>query len=492
MVEGGRAQAPAPHPSPVPPQKRLKLQYDPAYEGSQEDAPLVQDIVSGLHALDLELRVGLRGEPTGLGTAEVDVAYLGIRRSLEWASDKIRAEVELVRELTVRRASGSRAREPSASTRMTGDARWAGLPEQESSDPVKGSRDVPWDEYVHPSAPGSAAAESPQQALGGERAPTGASPIRPSPTGSTYAPLQMQAPHPPSRHLPSPSLMNLVSPSPSHTLAPISPSTQAPISAQATHLQDLQQQVSIKTLALQTLQQEHDRILAVLSRSQSRCGTLEKRSQANDNEIANLSEERMKLQMQVDALEAQVEELIQSRDEARLQSAAKGSQYTRIVSMASQLEAQSAADSKQWKAERAEWAEARASLSRRLEELETGAVARSASDVAPIIRTAEGPSLDMPGAAPESSAVEECDEDAPLPESIGTLQAEVKQLRESCHAMEAMLQDLIGTGRRIEQVIRRVGDVSASIVTKAGEASLPRRREAVALLPSAAAETSET
>ena len=40
---------------------------------ASEDAPLVQDIVAGLQALDLELRVGLRGDAGDASETEVDI-----------------------------------------------------------------------------------------------------------------------------------------------------------------------------------------------------------------------------------------------------------------------------------------------------------------------------------------------------------------------------------------------------------------------------------
>jgi predicted nuclease with TOPRIM domain len=123
-------------------------------------------------------------------------------------------------------------------------------------------------------------------------------------------------------------------------------------SAQAAHLQDLQHQISTKTLALQTLQREHDNLLAAFSRQQTRCATLDKKSQVSDNEINSLTEEKIRLQAQVEALEAQVEDLVKSRDEAHKQSVANGAQYMQIMSHSSRLQAQGAADLKRWKTEK--------------------------------------------------------------------------------------------------------------------------------------------
>ncbi|KAI9825217.1 MAG: hypothetical protein M1832_001251 [Thelocarpon impressellum] len=226
-------------------------------------------------------------------------------------------------------------------------------------------------------------------------------------------------------NLVSPSSANFLSPSPSQTPAPTSLSTQATVSAQATHLQDLQHKVSIKKLALQTLQQEHDRILTALSRLQSQCGTLEKMRQANKNKIGQLSKERMKLQTQVNALQAQIKELMESRDKAYVQSAARAAR---------------AANNKQWNAEKAKWAETRVEITRRLEELQ--AVTAAHRKDAPTHRSP----------------------------SIEALRTELAQLRKGYCPLKGTLQELNGIGQRIEQVIGRLGN-NASVFNQAPSSS---------------------
>ena len=368
-----------------------------------------------------------------------------MRRSLEWACNRIRADLDIVRELVARKGSGPGGLRIAATTHGAEERKRkeASAAHETGADYTRGPRDGTWDEYAQADA---------QQQVVGDRAPTSA---------SIYG--SMQAPRPRSRQLPSPSMMSMVSPSSAtfptsavshspvsaHTLAPISPATPAPASgsaqaqAQAAHLQDLQRQVSTKTLALQTLQEEHDRILAALSRAQSRCGTLEKRSQASDNEIGSLSEERSKLQMQADALDGQVEELTRARDEAREQSVIKGAQYLKIVAMASQLEARGAADNRRWKAEKA-------AMERRLVELGV-----SEAEVAAVVnRTLER------ATAPSLAA------------SVEALQAEVAQLRDGCRTVETALRTLDSAGARVERVIRRVGDIAEEVGMPGSDQSL--------------------
>ncbi|KAI9802393.1 MAG: hypothetical protein M1826_005059 [Phylliscum demangeonii] len=173
--------------------------------------------------------------------------------------------------------------------------------------------------------------------------------------------------------LPSPLSLSFAG-STSNVLPPIASSSfiqpPPPPSALDAHIQDLQHQVSTRTLALHTLQREHDQLLAAFARSQARCGTLEKKSRVAESEINQLTEDRARLLSQIEGLEAQIEPLIKARDEARAQSAINGGQYMRIMSMASRLEAQNAADKKRWMAERHDWEQVRGEKNARIAQLE--------------------------------------------------------------------------------------------------------------------------
>lgn len=150
--------------------------------------------------------------------------------------------------------------------------------------------------------------------------------------------------------LPSPTSLNLPVPP---SLSSISPPTTYPHSAaHAAHLQDLQHQVSVKTLALQTLQREYDSLLQKLERMRTKCATLEKKFEVSDAEINSLTDERERLEKQVETLEKQLEEAQNARDEARSTSAEQASQYMKIMEMAGRLQAQAAEDRKKWENEK--------------------------------------------------------------------------------------------------------------------------------------------
>lgn len=110
----------------------------------------------------------------------------------------------------------------------------------------------------------------------------------------------------------------------------------------------------MKVLAFQTPQREHDSLLATYSHQQTRWLALGRKTKVSDDEIRMLTEEKTKLQSQVEALEAQVNELAKSKEEVHRQSAASGAQYMRIVAMSARLQAQSAEDLRRCKAENEE------------------------------------------------------------------------------------------------------------------------------------------
>ena len=156
--------------------------------------------------------------------------------------------------------------------------------------------------------------------------------------------------------LPSPTSLNLPAPPSSHPSIP-SPTTYPPsTAAHVAHLQDLQHQVSVKTLALQTLQREYDNLLQKLERMRTKCATLEKKFEVSDAEINGLTDEKERLEKQVDTLEKLLEDAQNARDEARSTSSEQASQYMKIMEMAGQLQAQASEERKTWETEKARMA----------------------------------------------------------------------------------------------------------------------------------------
>ena len=168
--------------------------------------------------------------------------------------------------------------------------------------------------------------------------------------------------------LPSPSSLNLPIPPTLPSISSPSPVTSS--AAHLAHLQDLQHQVSVKQLALQTLQREYDSLLQKLERQRVKSQALEKKFEVSDAEVNSLTDEKERLAGQVLALEAQVEELQVARDEARKMGADSAAQYMKIVEMAGRLQGKGVEDKKGWEKERD-------TLLRRITELEGGQPPRS-------------------------------------------------------------------------------------------------------------------
>jgi len=251
---------------------------------------------------------------------------------------------------------------------------------------------------------------------------------------------------PSSRTLPSPSAF------PYPSTGPGLPGNYSPNhsqAAQAAHLQDLQHQISTKTLALQTLQREHDQLLAAFSRSQIRCTTLDKKSQVSDHEINSLSEEKIRLQQQVEALETQVEELIAAREEANKQSTADGAQWRQIMAMSSQLQAQGAEEARRYKVDKETWERDREGLQRRIQELEAGKLT--------LVGSGEGTGL-VTSVSPE---------DILASASLDVLREEIVRLRRSCTEMENVLQDIKGDTEQMGHAATAMANIRERIRSKA-------------------------
>jgi chromosome segregation ATPase len=211
------------------------------------------------------------------------------------------------------------------------------------------------------------------------------------------------------------------------------------------HLQDLQHQISTKTLALQTLQREHDQLLGAFSRSQIRCSTLDKKSQVSDHEINSLTEEKIRLQAQVETLETQVEELLNAKDEVQRQTTAETAQWRQIVAMSSRLQAQSAEETKRYKADRESWERDRDGLQRRITELESGKLT-----LVDISRSAD-------------STVSIFSGDILTSTSLDALRAEIVRLRSKCADMEAALQDLTRVTEQMDRVMGEFANIRERI-----------------------------
>ena len=174
----------------------------------------------------------------------------------------------------------------------------------------------------------------------------------PSPASLNLPPLSSPGAHP------TGSLSSSQAPPPPAASA----TTNAPPSPRTAHLQDLQHQLSTKTLAHSVLKAEHDKLLGAYARQQTRLATFDRKARVADAELLSLAEERARLRAEAESHEREIEALTRSRDEAQRQSAANGGQYMQIMAMSAKLQARGAEEEKRWKRERESWEEEREGL----------------------------------------------------------------------------------------------------------------------------------
>ncbi|KAJ4374085.1 hypothetical protein N0V83_002824 [Neocucurbitaria cava] len=295
--------------------------------------------------------------------------------------------------------------------------------------------------------PGMMFEDNRRNPYGSETTPMGNSPHHTtSSSGSNLMPPQspLQAPQPiRSSILPSPSSLNFPTAPQLPSISP--PTSSVHTSAQSAHLQDLQHQISVKTLAFQTLQREYDSLLQKLERQRTKCATLEKKFEISDVEINSLTDEKETLQGQVAQMEGQVEELQQSRDEARRQLVANGAQYMRIMEMANKLQAQGADDKRKWEAERKDMQQ----RIRLLEEAMVTGTEHATPDAEHLSTTDSAPQSTTPSHNPGSSSSSQA-------ETIIVLRAEVGRLRSRTQALETALQTMRWESISIQAAARQL------------------------------------
>ncbi|KIX05381.1 uncharacterized protein Z518_06253 [Rhinocladiella mackenziei CBS 650.93] len=411
------------------------------------------------------------GHKSPLESIGIQVTKLGLKQSLTWTIDEIRNTTRLVQ--------GNAATKPGlpplsdvVPPPFVNDIRRLSIQGQASAPPHisdlrrlplsqdhptrtddfhRRATDHPSDQMPRPfeqTLPSIPQGEEMKRNLPYEQMPpgTGQSPHPSSSSsvfGSIQSPMQSQ---PSSRTLPSPPGAQFPRTGGSGS-AQYSPTTTQ--SAHNSHLQDLQHQISTKTLALQTLQREHDQLLAAFSRSQIRCTALDKKSQVSDHEISTLTEEKIRLQQQVESLEAQVQDLIKSRDEVHQQSTADGAQWRQIMAMSSQLQLKGADEARRFKLERESWEHERISLHRRIEELESG------KEILPETKKAVS-----------GSTTPVANDSILTSDSIEVLREEITRLRRHCAELELMLQELAGETEQIDSAISAMENVRRTLASK--------------------------
>ncbi|KAI7461288.1 hypothetical protein KC357_g8766 [Hortaea werneckii] len=154
----------------------------------------------------------------------------------------------------------------------------------------------------------------------------------PSPSSLAYAPS-----------LAPPTAQSATSPIPSYE-QPLSIHTASANSATSAHIADLQHQVTLKSLSLQTLQSEYASLLQKLQRERVKSQAIEKKTSVADNEVNELTGRNEELLEQVKTLEGRVEELERKREQERSDATREKEQWGRMLEMGTRLQARHAED----------------------------------------------------------------------------------------------------------------------------------------------------
>lgn len=110
------------------------------------------------------------------------------------------------------------------------------------------------------------------------------------------------------------------------------------------HIAELQHQVTLKSLSLQTLQSEYTSLLQKSQRDRLKSQTFEKKATAADQEINDLTARNEELTEQIRTLETQLEECEKKRETERSDAVREKDQWGRMLEMSGRLQAKNADD----------------------------------------------------------------------------------------------------------------------------------------------------
>lgn len=216
--------------------------------------------------------------------------------------------------------------------------------------------------------------------------------------------------------------------------APTSIHTAPTSTAASQHIAELQHQVTLKSLSLQTLQTEYTSLLQKSQRDRLKSQTLEKKSMAADQEINDLTTRNEELTDQIRILETQLEECEKKRETERSDAVREKEQWGRMLEMSGRLQAKNADD-------RQKLVHEKESLQQRLLIYENEA-ALSAKRRASQSHKASSPSGQDAGAMDTThQANEESKEDAAR---IAALQHEIEMWQKRTYLLRNVLERMEG------------------------------------------------
>lgn len=249
---------------------------------------------------------------------------------------------------------------------------------------------------------------------------------------------------PPFHHLPSPTT-SIQAPSSIHTVSTSS--------ATSTHIADLQHQVTLKTLALQTLQSEYSSLLQKLQRERTKINVIEKKTAVAEEELNALTTRNEDLAEQVKELEVQLQEAEEKREESVRAFGSEKAQWVRMLDMGARLQSKSAE----------QWAQEKSRLLKKIEEL---------GELRGISRPQQGVpnSYQPPSQEPEVSRMR--DEIRRLSHHIHSLQTALRQVRDSHEAVQRQMQGILSSTAQVQTLADEALRESASIDSRLGVSTL--------------------
>ncbi|KAK5110909.1 hypothetical protein LTR62_005447 [Meristemomyces frigidus] len=265
--------------------------------------------------------------------------------------------------------------------------------------------------------------------------PRGAARAFPSPSSMVY-------PQPTTTSLPAPTV-NPVSPASSYQ-AGVSNQPMTTDSATSAHIADLQHQVTLKSLALQSLQTEYSGLLQKLQREQVKSQSIEKKTTVSELEVNDLTGRNEELAEQVSALQTQLDDFERKRDGERADAGREKEQWSAMLDMSNRLQAKLTG-------ERQSLASERDALQRHVQRLEQQISVKQGEHQGAV--TADDPS--RAGGGAETSAI--------AAENLRDQQRQVCSLKERVGVLTTALLQVQGHARELSDHARcmelRNGDV---------------------------------
>jgi len=276
--------------------------------------------------------------------------------------------------------------------------------------------------------------------------------LRPLPSPSSYAFPPSIPPTGRSAGSPAPSYQ------PSGSIHTVSTS-----SATSAHIADLQHQVTLKSLSLQTLQSEYASLLQKLQRERVKSQTIEKKTAVADQEVNDLTGKNEELAEQVKSLQAQLDESEKRREAERAEAAREKDQWGRMLEMGGRLHSKNVEDRQKLVEERDELLrkvldyeeENQFRINRRKEEALADFKGKPLTKAAPILE---------PGELASSSQIV-ANEGAPG--TVAALKSQVEVLTARIEVLHGCLQSLKRhneeTGQRTRDFLRHSDQLALAI-----------------------------